>query len=209
VKILPNESFGFQRITVERPLRVRWEVTEATLAAIDTSAGWAKLTERELVAVVDRIVGLRGLSSTDRVAAARRLGPLPKAIEKATWDALAVHDPEAPVMSDRRGHPEPDPDLRDNENVSLPGPADGFDVDPTARLASPPYRAAVDAYVTAEVLPFVSDAWVDHAKTKIGYEIPLTRHFYRYVPPRPLAEIDAEIQALEQEIQRLLRDVTS
>ena len=46
-----------------------------------------------------------------------------------------------------------------------------------------------------EVLPYVPDAWVDYAKTKIGYEIPLTRHFYKYVPPRPLAEIDAEIKA--------------
>jgi type I restriction enzyme M protein len=50
---------------------------------------------------------------------------------------------------------------------------------------------------------------VDHDKTKIGYEIPVTRHFYRYVPPRPLAEIDAEIKELEAEIQRLLAKVTS
>ena len=53
------------------------------------------------------------------------------------------------------------------------------------------------------------DAWVDHAKTKIGYEIPLTRQFYRFTPPRPLDEIDAEIKALEEEIQRLLREVTA
>ena len=59
-----------------------------------------------------------------------------------------------------------------------------------------------------EVLPYVSDAWVDHAKTKIGYEIPLTRHFYKYVPPRPLTKIDAEIKALEAGIQDLLREVT-
>ncbi len=58
--------------------------------------------------------------------------------------------------------------------------------------------------MAAEVLPFVPDAWVDHTKTKVGYEIPLTRHFYRYVPPRPLAEIDAEIKQLEGEIQALL-----
>ena len=58
------------------------------------------------------------------------------------------------------------------------------------------------------MLPFVPDAWVDHIKTKIGYEIPLTRHFYKYVPPRPLAEIDAEIKDLEEEIQELLREVT-
>jgi len=209
VKILQNELFGFQRITVERPLRLRFEVTDATLLAIEASAGWAKLTEPERRVLVDRLAGLQGLSSTDRLEVARRLGPLPKAIEKAAWDALAVRDPDAPVITDRKGYPEPDPDLRDNENVPLPGPVERFDEDPTARLASSSHRAAVDAYVAAEVLPFVPDAWVDHAKTKIGYEIPLTRHFYRYVPPRPLAEIDAEIKALEDEIQRLLREVTA
>jgi type I restriction enzyme M protein len=66
----------------------------------------------------------------------------------------------------------------------------------------------VDEYMESEVLPYVPDAWVDHDKTKIGYEIPLTRHFYHYVPPRPLREIDAEIKALETEIQELLREVT-
>ncbi len=63
--------------------------------------------------------------------------------------------------------------------------------------------------MATEVLPYVSDAWVDYAKTKIGYEIPLTRHFYKYVPPRPLAEIDAEISQLEEEIQSLLTRVNT
>jgi len=58
-----------------------------------------------------------------------------------------------------------------------------------------------------EVLPYVPGAWVDHDKTRIGYEIPLTRHFYKYVPPRPLEEIDAEIRELENEIQQLLTEV--
>jgi type I restriction enzyme M protein len=62
--------------------------------------------------------------------------------------------------------------------------------------------------VESEVLSYVPDAWVDHDKTKIGYEVPLTRHFYKYVPPRPLTEIDGEIKALEAEIQELLREVT-
>jgi type I restriction enzyme M protein len=122
---------------------------------------------------------------------------------------IAIRDPDAPTVNDRRGHPEPDPDLRDNENVPLPGPVDGFEEDPSERLASPPYQAAIDAYVEAEVRPFVPDVWVDHAKTKIGFEIPLTRQFYRYIPPRPLNEIDEEIRALEDEIQRLLREVTA
>ena len=56
--------------------------------------------------------------------------------------------------------------------------------------------------------PYVPDAWVDHTKTKVGYEIPLTRHFYKYVPPRSPADIDAEIKQLEDEIQDLLREVT-
>ena len=96
---------------------------------------------------------------------------LPKAIDNAVWEALSVRDPDAPVVTDRKGRAEPDPGLRDNENVPLPGSVAGFDEDPTERLASRPYRAAVDAYTAAEVLPYVRDAWVDHAKTRIGYEI--------------------------------------
>ena len=63
--------------------------------------------------------------------------------------------------------------------------------------------------MAVEVVPPVPDAWTGHARTKIGYEIPLTRQFHRYVPPRPLAEIDAEIRVLEEEIQGLLREVTA
>ena len=208
VKILPNESFGFQRITVERPLRLRWEFTDTTLPGLRASPGWAKLTESERLHLVGRVETLQGLASADRSVVARRLGPLPKVIEKAVWDALAARDPDAPVITDRKGRPEPDPDLRDNENVPLPGPVERFEEDPTERLTTRAYRAAVDTYMAAEVIPFVSEAWVDHAKTRIGYEISLTRHFYRYVPPRPLEEIDAEIRALEAEIQRLLLEVT-
>ena len=60
----------------------------------------------------------------------------------------------------------------------------------------------------ARSLPHVPDAWIDHDKTKIGYEIPFTRHFYVYTPPRPLAEIDAELRDLETQIQKLLGEVT-
>jgi type I restriction enzyme M protein len=92
--------------------------------------------------------------------------------------------------------------------VPLPAIPVKWAEDPTDRLASIEYRSAIEDYVTAEVLPYVPNAWVDHTKTKLGYEIPLTRHFYKYAPPRPLAEIDAEIKALEAEIQALLQEVT-
>jgi type I restriction enzyme M protein len=65
----------------------------------------------------------------------------------------------------------------------------------------------VQAYFAREVLPHVPDAWIDHDKTKVGYEIPFTRHFYKYVPPRPLEEIDAELKALAGEIMGLLTEV--
>jgi len=90
------------------------------------------------------------------------------------------------------------------ENMPLTAPVERFDADPTERLAGLTYRTAVSDYMSAEVLPYVPDAWVDHAKTKIGYEVPMTRHFYKYMPPRPLEEIDAEIRALESEVQALL-----
>ncbi|MEX1365871.1 MAG: SAM-dependent DNA methyltransferase, partial [Nannocystaceae bacterium] len=62
-------------------------------------------------------------------------------------------------------------------------------------------------YMAREVLPHVPDAWVDESKTKVGYEIPFTRHFYVYEPPRLLEVIEKEIRGLEQEIQGMLSEV--
>jgi type I restriction enzyme M protein len=67
----------------------------------------------------------------------------------------------------------------------------------------------IGAYMEQEVLPHVPDAWVDHDKTKVGYEIPFNRHFYQYVPPRPLAAIDADLKVLSAEIMGLLQEVTA
>lgn len=121
--------------------------------------------------------------------------------------ATSERDPAAEPVTDKRGQPQPDPELRDYENVPLPVAVTAFDEDPTERLASLEYRTAVADYVAAEVEPYVADAWVDHLKTKVGYEIPLTRHFYKYAPPRPLEEIDAELRQLEAEVRRLLDEV--
>jgi type I restriction enzyme M protein len=117
-------------------------------------------------------------------------------------------DEDGVLVTDKKGEPQPDPSLRDNENVPLPAIPVAWAADPTERLATIEYRTVVEDYLRAEVHPYVPDAWADHDKTKLGYEVPLTRHFYKYVPPRPLAEIDAEIKALEAEIQRLLAEVT-
>jgi type I restriction enzyme M protein len=87
------------------------------------------------------------------------------------------------------GSPEPDPDLRDTENV--------------------PLKEDIQIYFEREVLPHVPDAWIDHDKTKKGYEIPFTRHFYKFVPPRPLDEIDADLRRLSGEIQEMLRGIAA
>jgi type I restriction enzyme M protein len=209
VKILPNTVFGFQRITVERPLRLRHQVTEATLLALTEAKAWTKLSRSQQQEVKALLAGLQGFSTVDRRQMAHKLGDLPNGLDKAIWGAVSVTDPGAPVVTGRKGAPEADPDLRDNENVPLPERGDSWEADPTERLQTPRYRSTVADYMAAEVLPYVPDAWVDHSKTKIGYEIPLTRQFYKYVPPRPLTEIDEEIKAIEAEIQSLLVEVTS
>jgi type I restriction enzyme M protein len=213
VKIFPNEAFGFLRITVERPLRLRWEVSEETIAAVLATKAIQKTPEDVQMVLRELLAANRGAQFTTRRELVKALGSsltgldLAPPAQKAVWAALAVRDKEAPVITDRMGNPEPDPELRDNENVPLPAVPVSFVEDPSERFDTLAYRTEVHDYVREEVLPYVPDAWVDHDKTKIGYEIPLTRHFYKYVPPRPLAEIDAEIKTLEDEIQRLLAEV--
>ena len=215
VKIFPNEAFGFLRITVERALRVRWEVTDDTLLAFDADNRVAKLDDAVRTALRSGLEEWRGEVLADGAFAAKRVwvlltqvGAIGKPLHTAVLDALAVRDPDAEAVTDAKGNALPDPDLRDNENVPLPSVPVSYEADTTARMSTVEYRTAIEGYISAEVRPYVPDTWVDHDKTKIGYEIPVTRHFYKYIPPRPLVEIDAEIKQLEAEIQELLREVT-
>jgi type I restriction enzyme M protein len=195
VKVFRTRDFGYQRITVERPLKLRFEVSEDTLTALAEAKPLAKFDERE--ALVEAFKSLLGSVWWTRkeaknalhgaAAAAGVPWPGTAALEKGVWGAIAISDPEGEVQMSK-GEPLPDPDLRDNENV--------------------PLDEKIEDYFAREVTPHVPDAWIDHEKTKIGYEIPLTRHFYVYTPPRPLAEIDAELKALESQIQALLGEVT-
>jgi type I restriction enzyme M protein len=213
VKIFPNEAFGFLRITVERPLRLRWEVTDETASTVMAAKAVQKLPEGEQLALREQIEKHRGTVFATERELYRVLGPILNGLglsapaQKAIRAALGVRDEAAPTITDRKGNSEPDPDLRDNENVPLPSVPLSFVEDPTMRFEMLAYRTAVDDYMREEVLPYAPDAWVDHARTKIGYEVPLARHFYKYVPPRPLEEIDAEIKKLEDQIQRLLAEV--
>ena len=131
--------------------------------------------------------------------------------------SLGERDPSAEICRDKKGNPEPDPELRDTENVpfpqgiALPLPLDyegkknkgKVDVDPLLALV----RDHCEAYLAAEVLPYRPDAWIDHSKIKVGYEIPFNRHFYEYEAPRPLDQIEQDIEGLEKEIMAMLKEV--
>jgi len=190
-KLFDNADFGYTRVTVERPLRLRYRMTVEDKArfldacphllgdvqAIDEGTGRAPVDDWN--AVRERIAELlRGRKS--RWTQKER---------KLFRDVFTVTDSEAmPVLKDRRaiGY-EPDPALRDFENV--------------------PLKQDIDAYFEREVHPHAPDAWMDRNKDRIGYDISFNRHFYKYTPPRPLSEIDADLREAEERIVRLLREV--
>jgi type I restriction enzyme M protein len=147
-------------------------------------------------------------------AAKRAKLKLPAPIKKAIFAAIGERDPTAEICRDSKDRPEPDSELRDTENIPLPPGtalplpmAFGPDM-PNDDLAKA-MKPVIDAYIVAEVLPYVPDVWVDYAKTKIGYEIPINRHFYVYKPPRPLGEIETDITKLEGEIAGLLKGLVA
>ncbi len=153
----------------------------------------------------------RAAFEADVMDAAKRAGLKVSApIRKAIFAALGERDPDAEICRDGKGRPEPDGELRDTENIPLPPgtelplPMDFGPDKPNDRLVEA-FRDEIDAYMVREVLPHVPDAWVDYDKTKVGYEIPLNRHFYVYKPPRPLDEIEGDIAEIEGEIAGLLK----
>ncbi|OOY11637.1 restriction endonuclease subunit M [Thioclava marina] len=203
-KIFETTDFGYREIRVERPLKLAFSVTPEGLEALREAKPFAKLDEDEQARVLEALEGLpvgerwlsrnkfeKALSGALRAAGVKLGAP----VKKAVLSALSERDEDAEVCTDKNGNPEPDTDLRDHELVPL----------------NEDWRA----YVQREVLPFVPDAWVDESYTdaqdggvgRVGYEINFNRYFYKYVPPRPLEEIDAELKALEAEIAGLLQEV--
>lgn len=194
--IFDNEDFGYSTITVERPLKLKFEITPEKLALIDDSKPLQKLEASGIANLksalasfpagkvwMDRKVFEKDLKSACLAADVA----LAAAQEKAVVGIFGEHDDEAVVCTDKKGSIESNPDLRDTENV--------------------PLKDDIQAYFEREVLPHVPDAWIDHDKTKVGYEIPFNRHFYKYVPPRSLEEIDTDLKMVTAEIVALLGEV--
>jgi type I restriction enzyme M protein len=231
-RIFPTTHFGFRKITVERPLRLNFQATPDRIARLEEEKGFPALAQsnkrgaageteqaagRALQEVVRALVrGLPGGMFKDRDdfertldEAARKAGlRLPAPARKAIIAALSERDETAAICRDADGSPEPDPELRDTESVPLPvgdDPADGEGV-----------PASVRAFFDREVRPHVADAWINTGKRDpkdgrvglVGYEINFNRYFYRYTPPRPLEQIEADIRAIEGDILRMLGEVT-
>ena len=198
-------DFGYREIRVERPLKLAFAINKKGLEALRNAKPFQKLdrNDREGVMVAllthlptgerwtDRGKFETVLSSALKRASVKVGAP----VKKAILSALSERDEDAEVCIDKKGDPEPDTDLRDHELVPL----------------NEDWRY----YVKREILPFVPDAWVDETYTdpqdgrvgRVGYEINFNRYFYKYVQPRPLEEINAELKDLEAEFAGLLRKV--
>lgn len=202
VRIVDYRDFGYRRIKVQRPLRLTVRVSEDTLVALqatkpfmrldaDEQAGWLKLLRKHL----GKTYPYDWLATLPALGEKAGLSKPGKPLLTALQDSLGVRDPEAPEVRDEDGDPVPDKELEDFESV--------------------PLAQSIDSYMSAEVLPHVPDAWVDESYAddrdgkvgKVGYEINFNRYFYKYVPPRDLHEIDAELKAVESEIAALLNEV--
>jgi type I restriction enzyme M protein len=237
-KTFRNQDFGYLKITVERPLKLSFQVTPERIeilkahSAFEALATSKKLKDKKAIAAeiaageklqsdillaLDRSHGFKPVATKgvwknrdtfkadlEAVLEAAKLS-LPAPVMKAIMSSLSERDETADLCVDRHGKPEPDTDLRDTEIVPLP---DGSKL-PINDDDLPDFKAHCEDYLKREVLPHVPDAWIDHTKTKVGYEIPFNRYFYKYESPRPLKEIESEIKAIEQEIMKMLSEVTT
>jgi len=194
-KVFDNADFGYHRLTIERPLRLKFQITlQGKERFLDACP--SLLDDLQAIdAAIGREASLDWNTIWERAQAVlKKLGSKWRAPQaKAFRDAFTEIDPDAdPVILKQTGKQveyEPDAALRDFENV--------------------PLKVDVDQYFQREVIPHVPDAWVAHDKTKVGYEINFNRHFYKFTPPRPLAAIDADLKKAEAEILRLLSEVTT
>ena len=218
-KIFKTTDFAFRQITVERPQRLNFQATPERIAKLNEENAFIGLAEskkkgaaaekenEEGKALQERIRQiLRSLGTKfykNREAFTKDLEAVLKEAElklkapvmKAIFSALSERDESADICIDKDGNPESDSELRDTENV--------------------PYDEDIRTYFKREVLPYVPDAWInesvrdpkDNLIGKVGYEIPLTRYFYKYEPPRDLEAIEADIEKVENELLGLLKQL--
>jgi len=208
-KIFDNQEFGYTKIIVERPLQLNYQITEERLENLYSVKAFAKLAEsknknseeklkeekkgkekQKTIIKALQVIGNKLYKNWDEFEkkiqiALKEFNLSPNFIKNIIL-ALSEHDNTADYALDAKGHKLPDSNLRDSEKI--------------------PLKQDIKEYFDREVKPYYSDAWMDRKKDKIGYEINFTKYFYKYVPPRPLEEIEKDIEEVTAEIQKLLKD---
>ena len=208
-KILENEEFGYTRVIVERPLQLNYQVNDERLENFYAVNSFAKLSEskkenpdlklkeeeegrkkqeeifKELKSVGNHLYKNWNEFELKIKQALKKFDISPNFI-KSVIIALSEHDDTAEYVLDAKGRKMPDSNLRDSEKI--------------------PLKKDIEKYFEKEVKPYYSDAWMDRSKDKIGYEINFTQYFYKYVPPRPLEEIENDIKKATAEIQKLIKE---
>ncbi|MFY3776374.1 type I restriction-modification system subunit M [Marinobacter salsuginis] len=205
-KIFPIEAFGYRRITVERPLKLNFQISEDRIERIADEKAIQKMDQEDQ----DKI--LAACRAMDAETVYRNRNQFQKALKasltdhqvylsapqlKSLLNALSERDPEADICTDTKGNPEADTGLRDYENV--------------------PLSESVYDYFEREVKPHVPDAWIDESKRDekdgevgiVGFEIPFNRHFYEFTPPRPLEQIDADLKQCTDRIKQMIEELSA
>ncbi|GHB67709.1 hypothetical protein GCM10008107_16450 [Psychrosphaera saromensis] len=209
-KIFDYQDFGYRRITVERPLKLAFDVTTENFELYcHDYIEKAKKKDPDITIELAQPAGystLQSLIGKKKVFSRTKFfnyftEKLSSSEQKNICKFFGEHDENAEIClfesGKQKGQPEPNPDLRDNENV--------------------PLKQSVQDYFEREVIPHVPDAWIDETKVDaidgevgiVGYEIPFNRHFYVYQPPRALEAIDGDLDAVSADIMKLLQEVHS
>jgi type I restriction enzyme M protein len=197
-KLFMTQDFAYTQVTIEQPLKLSIEVTEEKLALLSDDKLLSRMPPAEqekTLGIFQEYIGKGNLNSRDAFLDDLRkkfvsLGlKYTKSIEKKAISLFGIHSDEAESCKNAKGELEADSDLRATEKV--------------------PHNMDVDEYLQKEVLPYVPNAWIDYSKNKTGYEIPFTRHFFKYVPPPSLAEIDQELKRVADDIQTILKGLSS
>lgn len=193
-KIFKTSEFGYRQITVERPLRLAFKVDQQAIDDALICKAALKLNELDREKLSAALKDMLGESNsravfTEKLAKAFQNHGLSLGAQnlKALVNEFSFQSDSAEICLDNKGKVEADSESRETENVPL-------DQD-------------VQDYFEKEVKPFAPDAWIDNKKEKIGYEIPISRHFYQYVPTRDLSEINEDLNGMISEIQILLREI--
>ncbi|WP_302852651.1 type I restriction-modification system subunit M [Methanosphaera stadtmanae] len=211
IKIFDNTDFGYTKVVVERPLQRNYQINNERLDNLYSIPAFKKLAEsknknpeeqqkeekkgkqkqQEIIESL-KTIGTDKYTNWDQFEAKikqalKKYDFIKPATIKQIILKLSEYDETATIVTDKKGNPKPDTELRDTEKI--------------------PLQKDIDEYFIEEVTPYYPQAWMDRKKDKTGYKINFTQYFYTYTPPRPLEEIEKDIEQITQEIRQLIGDI--